>query len=86
MFHSLISDIHCNLAQVVRLAHLQCESLLFPLPCLSSVSVPRHISKINSWVISGTSVTVESGQRFMHGFVIFEGSFKKLAGMSLAQV
>jgi len=39
-----------------------------------------------SWVISGTSVTVESRQRFLHGFVIFEGSFKKLAGMTLAKV
>ena len=39
-----------------------------------------------SWVISGTSVTMEWGQRFLHGFVIFEGSFKKLAGMTLAKV
>jgi len=33
-------------------------------------------SKYFSWVISGTSVTVEWGQRFLHGFVIFEGSLK----------
>ena len=40
----------------------------------------------NIWVISGTSVTVESKQRFLYGFVIFEGYFEKLARVTLAKV
>jgi len=55
-------------------------------PWLAPSLGPHQQCLPHSWVISGTSVTVESGQRFLHGFVTFEGSFKKLVGMTLAKV
>jgi len=80
------------MVQVSRLDHLSVGQSV----CLSAkwltgsdgpIEIPfSMVSGLLSWVISGTSVTVESGQRFLHGFVIFEGSFKKLAGITLAKV
>ena len=40
----------------------------------------------DSWGISGTSVTMESKQRFLYGYVIFEGYFEKLVRVILAKV